>query len=129
MLQQIAMGANMNQTIKAITEAEAYDGPSLIIAYATCINHGIKNGLSNPMNQMKKAVECGYWHLWRYNPELKAEGKNPFALDSKNQIPICSVTLSIQKHGIPLWPNCSLKKQKNCLNRQNRTALQDTRLM
>ena len=80
---QIAMGANMNQTIKAITEAEAYDGPSLIIAYATCINHGIKNGLSNPMNQMKKAVECGYWHLWRYNPELKAEGKNPFTLDSK----------------------------------------------
>ncbi len=80
---QIAMGANMNQTIKAITEAEAYDGPSLIIAYATCINHGIKNGLNNPMNQMKKAVECGYWHLWRYNPELKAEGKNPFTLDSK----------------------------------------------
>ena len=80
---QIAMGANMNQAIKAITEAEAYDGPSLIIAYATCINHGIKGGLSNPMNQMKKAVECGYWHLWRYNPELKAEGKNPFILDSK----------------------------------------------
>ncbi len=80
---QIAMGANMNQTIKAITEAEAYDGPSLIIAYATCINHGIKGGLNSPMNQMKKAVECGYWHLWRYNPELKAEGKNPFTLDSK----------------------------------------------
>ena len=80
---QIAMGANMNQAIKAITEAEAYDGPSLIIAYATCINHGIKGGLSNPMSQMKKAVECGYWHLWRYNPELKAEGKNPFILDSK----------------------------------------------
>ena len=80
---QIALGANMNQAIKAITEAEAYDGPSLIIAYATCINHGIKGGLSNPMNQMKKAVECGYWHLWRYNPELKAQGKNPFILDSK----------------------------------------------
>jgi len=80
---QIAMGANMNQAIKAITEAEAYDGPSLIIAYATCINHGIKGGLSNPMAQMKKAVECGYWHLWRYNPQLKAEGKNPFILDSK----------------------------------------------
>jgi pyruvate-ferredoxin/flavodoxin oxidoreductase len=80
---QIAMGANMNQAIKAITEAEAYDGPSLIIAYATCINHGIKGGLSNPMMQMKKAVECGYWHLWRYNPELKAQGKNPFILDSK----------------------------------------------
>ena len=80
---QIAMGANMNQTIQAVTEAEAYDGPSLIIAYATCINHGIKGGLNSPMNQMKKAVECGYWHLWRYNPELKAEGKNPFTLDSK----------------------------------------------
>ncbi len=80
---QIAMGANMNQAIKAITEAEAYDGPSLIIAYATCINHGIKGGLSNPMKQMKQAVDCGYWHLWRYNPDLKAEGKNPFILDSK----------------------------------------------
>ncbi len=80
---QIAMGADMNQTIKAITEAEAYDGPSLIIAYATCINHGIKGGLANPMKQMKEAVKCGYWHLWRYNPELKAEGKNPFILDSK----------------------------------------------
>ncbi len=80
---QIAMGADMNQAIKAIAEAEAYDGPSLIIAYATCINHGIKGGLANPMKQMKEAVKCGYWHLWRYNPELKAEGKNPFILDSK----------------------------------------------
>ena len=80
---QIAMGADMNQTIKAITEAEAYDGPSLIIAYATCINHGIKGGLANPMKQMKEAVKCGYWHLWRYNPQLKAEGKNPFIMDSK----------------------------------------------
>ena len=80
---QIAMGADMNQAIKAITEAEAYDGPSLIIAYATCINQGIKGGLANPMKQMKEAVKCGYWHLWRYNPELKAEGKNPFILDSK----------------------------------------------
>ncbi len=80
---QIAMGANMGQAIKAITEAEAYDGPSLVIAYAPCINHGIKGGMSNPMGQMKKAVECGYWHLWRYNPELAAQGKNPFILDSK----------------------------------------------
>ena len=80
---QIALGADMNQAIKAITEAEAYDGPSLIIAYATCINHGIKGGLANPMKQMKEAVKCGYWHLWRYNPDLKAEGKNPFILDSK----------------------------------------------
>ncbi len=80
---QIALGANMNQAIKAITEAEAYPGPSLIIAYATCINHGIKGGLGGSMQQMKKAVEVGYWHLWRYNPLLKAEGKNPFILDSK----------------------------------------------
>lgn len=80
---QVAMGANMNQTIKAITEAEAYPGPSLVIAYATCINHGIKGGLGGSMQQMKKAVEVGYWHLWRYNPQLKAEGKNPFILDSK----------------------------------------------
>lgn len=80
---QIAMGANMNQALKAIAEAEAYPGPSLIIAYAPCINHGIKAGMSSAMEEMKKAVECGYWHLWRYNPLLKEQGKNPFILDSK----------------------------------------------
>lgn len=80
---QIAMGANMNQTIKAIQEAEAYDGPSLIIAYATCINHGIRKGMGISMEHMKDAVECGYWHLWRYNPELAQAGKNPFVMDSK----------------------------------------------
>ena len=80
---QIALGANMNQAIKAIKEAEAYPGPSLIIAYAPCINHGIKVGMSCTIAEEKKAVETGYWHLWRYNPELKAEGKNPFILDSK----------------------------------------------
>ncbi|SHJ92060.1 pyruvate-ferredoxin/flavodoxin oxidoreductase [Clostridium cavendishii DSM 21758] len=80
---QIAMGANMNQTIKAITEAEAYKGPSLIIAYAPCISHGIKSGMGTSMNEEKKAVESGYWHLYRYNPLLKVEGKNPFVLDSK----------------------------------------------
>ncbi len=80
---QIALGANMNQALKAIREAEAYPGPSLVIAYAPCINHGIKVGMSNTINEEKKAVETGYWHLWRYNPELKAEGKNPFTLDSK----------------------------------------------
>ncbi|MDK2823547.1 MAG: pyruvate-ferredoxin/flavodoxin oxidoreductase [Clostridia bacterium] len=80
---QIAMGANMNQALKAIAEAEAYPGPSLIIAYAPCINHGIKSGMGSAMEEMKKAVEVGYWHLWRYNPLLKAEGKNPFILDSK----------------------------------------------
>ncbi len=79
----IAMGADMNQCIKAITEAEAYNGPSLIIAYAPCINHGIKAGMSKAMDEEKKAVEAGYWHLYRYNPALKDEGKNPFSLDSK----------------------------------------------
>ncbi len=80
---QIAMGANMNHTIKTITEAEKYNGPSLIIAYSPCINHGIKTGMGTSMEEEKKAVESGYWHLYRYNPYLKAEGKNPFTLDSK----------------------------------------------
>ena len=80
---QIAMGADMAQTLKAIKEAEAYPGPSLIIAYATCINHGVKAGMNNAMTEMKNAVNCGYWHLYRFNPMLKEEGKNPFALDSK----------------------------------------------
>ena len=79
---QISMGADKNQTLKAITEAENYDGPSLIIAYSTCISHGIKVGMSNSQEEEKKAVECGYWQLYRYNPELKGE-KNPFILDSK----------------------------------------------
>jgi len=80
---QIAMGANMNQAIRAITEAESYNGPSLIIAYSPCINHGIKTGMGTSMLQEKRAVESGYWHLYRYNPMLKAQGKNPFILDSK----------------------------------------------
>lgn len=80
---QIAMGANMNQTIKAIAEAESYNGPSLIIAYASCVNHGIKSGMGTSMYEMKKAVDAGYWHLWRYDPRLKEQGKNPFILDSK----------------------------------------------
>lgn len=80
---QIAMGANMQQTIKAITEAERYKGPSLVIAYSTCVNHGIKNGMGMSLAQQKKAVEAGYWHLYRYNPMLKEQGKNPFILDSK----------------------------------------------
>ena len=79
----IAMGADYNQCIKAIEEAEAYDGPSLIIAYAPCINHGIKTGMSTAQTEEKKAVQAGYWHLYRYNPALKNEGKNPFTLDSK----------------------------------------------
>ncbi|MDE6543862.1 MAG: 4Fe-4S dicluster domain-containing protein, partial [Muribaculaceae bacterium] len=80
---QIAMGADNAQTLKAIREAEAYDGPSLIIAYSPCINHGIRSGMGHSQMEEAKAVECGYWHLWRYNPALEAEGKNPFTLDSK----------------------------------------------
>jgi len=80
---QIAMGANKNQTLKAIREAEAYKGPSLIIAYAPCINHGIKAGMSHTQGREKEAVDAGYWHLYRYNPQLRKEGKNPFVLDSK----------------------------------------------
>ena len=80
---QIAMGADKNQTIKAITEAEAYDGPSLIIAYSTCINQGLKGGMALSQEEQKRAVDCGYWALYRYNPMLKSEGRNPFILDSK----------------------------------------------
>ncbi|MCM8711721.1 pyruvate:ferredoxin (flavodoxin) oxidoreductase [Clostridium sp. SYSU_GA19001] len=80
---QIAMGADKNQTIKAITEAEKYDGPSLIIAYAPCINQGLKSGMGKSQEEAKKAVEAGYWHMYRFNPELKEQGKNPFVLDSK----------------------------------------------
>ena len=80
---QIAMGADMNQTLKAIAEAEAYPGPSLIIGYAPCEMHSIKGGMANCQAEMKKAVEAGYWQMFRFNPALKAEGKNPFSLDSK----------------------------------------------
>ena len=80
---QIAMGADMNQTLKAISEAEAYPGPSLIIGYAPCEMHSIKGGMANCQAEMKKAVEAGYWQMFRFNPALKAEGKNPFSLDSK----------------------------------------------
>ena len=80
---QIAMGADQNQTLKAIKEAEAYHGPSLIIAYAPCEMHSIKGGMINCQAEMKKAVDCGYWNMFRYNPALKAEGKNPFTIDSK----------------------------------------------
>ena len=82
---QVAMGADNAQTLKAIREAEAYPGPSLVIAYAPCINHGLKRkgGMGRSQNEEKLAVDCGYWHLWRYNPLLADEGKNPFTLDSK----------------------------------------------
>ena len=80
---QIAMGSDKNQAIKAITEAEAYPGPSLIIAYAPCINHGIRAGMGKSQLEEKRAVECGYWATYRYNPELVGTDKNPFVLDSK----------------------------------------------
>jgi len=80
---QIAMGADMNQTLKAIQEAEAYPGPSLIIGYAPCEMHSIKGGMQNCQKEMARAVACGYWNNFRYDPRLKAEGKNPFILDSK----------------------------------------------
>lgn len=80
---QVAMGADKNQLVKALVEAEKYHGPSLIIAYAPCINHGLKGGMSGAQSEIKRAVDAGYWHMYRFNPELKAEGKNPFVLDSK----------------------------------------------
>jgi pyruvate-ferredoxin/flavodoxin oxidoreductase len=79
----ISMGANKNQTLKAFIEAEGYDGPSLIMAYAPCINHGIRKGMGKAQEEMQLAVKSGYWPLYRYNPDLKAEGKNPFILKSK----------------------------------------------
>ena len=81
---QIAMGADMNQCVKAFVEAESYEGPSIIIAYAPCINHGIKGGMINAQAEEKQAVTSGYWQLLRYDPRLKEEGKNPFILDSKD---------------------------------------------
>ena len=79
----VGMGANKNQVMKAFLEAEAYDGPSLIMAYAPCINHGIKKGMGKTQEETRLAVASGYWPLYRYNPQLTAEGKNPFILDSK----------------------------------------------
>jgi pyruvate-ferredoxin/flavodoxin oxidoreductase len=80
---QVAQGADQNQLLKAMLEAESYNGPSLIIAYAPCINHGIKGGMSIAQTEEKKAVQAGYWHLFRFDPRLALDGKNPFQLDSK----------------------------------------------
>jgi pyruvate-ferredoxin/flavodoxin oxidoreductase len=80
---QVAMGANQSQFLKAVREAEAFPGPSVIIAYSPCINHGLRAGMGKTQEESKRAVESGYWHLYRYNPALEAEGKNPFQLDSK----------------------------------------------
>ena len=83
---QVALGANQAQTLKAIREAEAYDGPSVIIAYSPCISHGITTGMGKANEEQEKAIKCGYWHLYRFNPELEAEGKNPMQLDSKEPV-------------------------------------------
>ncbi len=80
---QVSIGANQNQLFNVLKEAEAYPGPSIVIAYSPCINHGIKGGMTHTPGVGKEAVACGYWHLWRYNPQLETEGKNPFVLDSK----------------------------------------------
>ncbi len=80
---QVAMGANQGQTLKAIREAESYNGPSLVIAYSPCISHGLRKGMGHAQSEQKAAVESGYWHLWRYDPRLEEEGMNPFQLDSK----------------------------------------------
>lgn len=80
---QVSIGANQNQLLQVIREAEAYQGPSIIIAYAPCINHGIKGGMTRTQTVGKEAVACGYWHLWRFNPELAEQGENPFRMDSK----------------------------------------------
>ena len=79
----MAIGANQSQFLNAVKEAESYPGPSLIIAYSPCINHGLRNSMGKSNEEMKRAVEAGYWSLFRYNPLLEAEGKNPFQLDSK----------------------------------------------
>ena len=80
---QVGMGANQQQTVKAIVEAESYNGPSLVIGYAPCEMHSIKGGMTNSQKEIKKAVDAGYWHLFRYDPRVAAEGKNGFVLDSK----------------------------------------------
>ena len=80
---QVAMGANQGHYLKALKEAESYHGPSLIIAYSPCISHGLKKGMGSAQMEQKSAVDCGYWHLWRYDPRLEEEGRNPFQLDSK----------------------------------------------
>jgi len=102
---QISMGADKNQTLKAIAEAEAYPGPSLIIAYAPCINHGLKVGMGCSQLEAKRAVESGYWSLYRYNPELKDAGKKAFSLDSKEP------TMNFQEFLMGEVRYSSLKKQ------------------
>ena len=121
---QVAMGADKNQLMKAVTEAEAYPGPSLIIAYSPCINHGIKAGMGKAQEEQRKAVACGYWDLYRYNPQLKAEGKthSPWipkkatTTNSKTSLKVKFVTLPWLKQLQTLQKNCSLKLNKTLKN-------------
>ena len=115
---QVAMGADKNQFMKALIEAEKYDGPSLIIAYAPCINHGIRQGMGRTQARTKQAVDSGYWHMWRYNPELKDEGKNPFILDSKEPRKISKSSLTEKslffiEENIPRNNRCTFAKAKD----------------
>ncbi|MCX7775813.1 MAG: pyruvate:ferredoxin (flavodoxin) oxidoreductase [Spirochaetaceae bacterium] len=122
---QIAMGANIGQAIKAIREAESYDGPSIVIAYSHCINHGID--MMKGMNQQKAAVECGVWPLYRYDPRLKAEGKNPFQLDSKepdfsklDQYMYAEVRFKSLVQANPERAKTLLEKQRSLIERRYR---------
>jgi pyruvate-ferredoxin/flavodoxin oxidoreductase len=114
---QVALGADRGQTLKAISEAEAYHGPSIIIAYAPCINHGIREGMGRSVANEQQAVEAGYWHLFRYNPELKEQGKNPLLLDSKEpkssfrdfilgQVRFASLTKQFPQEAEELFARC-----------------------
>jgi len=124
---QVAMGANQSQALKAIAEAEAYPGTSLIICYAPCEMHSIKGGMTNCQTEMKKAVDCGYWNLFRYNPSLAAEGKNPFTLDSKapaggyrdfimNEARYSSLTLNFPERAEELFALAEKKAEERYAN-------------
>ena len=119
---QCAMGADNNQVLKAMVEAESYNGPSLVICYAPCINHGIKGGMGIAQLEEKKAVEAGYWNIFRYDPRLADEGKNPFMLDGK--APSASYRDFIRaKFVITHSLVHSPKEQKNSLKRLKRLLL------
>ncbi|MBO4330830.1 MAG: pyruvate:ferredoxin (flavodoxin) oxidoreductase, partial [Oscillospiraceae bacterium] len=130
---QIAMGADYNQTLKAIREAESYNGPSLVIAYAPCINHGSKAGMGKSMTTAKAAVSAGYWNLFRFDPRLEAEGKNPLSIDSKepsgsyrdfimSEVRYSSLALSFPERAETLFrqaaENADIKYKKLLLQKQ-----------
>ena len=134
---QVAMGANPAQTLKAIAEAEAYPGPSLVIGYAPCEMHSIKGGMVNCQKEMKRAVDCGYWNMFRYNPALKAEGKNPFILDSKapaggyrdfimNEARYSALTRSFPERAEELFTEAEANAQKRWEHLQKLVALYST---